>query len=194
MTDLIRIVDYCALEVGRQHAGYDHVAPMVDAWILAMQKYHSQIETVNPVFDLYDIQQFAGIIEDKNRGFRQFPVNVGGNEKLRYDRVPRALEQLVEAWFDGSYIGYANDEHTIDRLIADIVSEAYYTKSQARRVQELLKSQTTPTAADVWYKEFEDIHPFVDGNGRTGKILYNWLNGTLKVPTIPFNWWGIANP
>lgn len=48
----------------------------------------------------------------------------------------------------------------------------------------------------VWYKEFEMIHPFRDGNGRTGKVLYNMLNGTLLAPEFPPNPWGqdIINP
>jgi hypothetical protein len=31
---------------------------------------------------------------------------------------------------------------------------------------------------EEWYQEFETIHPFNDGNGRVGAIIYNYLLGS----------------
>lgn len=48
--------------------------------------------------------------------------------------------------------------------------------------------------ADDFYLEFEVIHPFGDGNGRTGKILHNWLLGTLEDPVLVTDYFGGGNP
>lgn len=64
-----------------------------------------------------------------------------------------------------------------------------------RRMKRFFKMLPNMTPEEA-YLAFEEIHPFVDGNGRVGKILFFYLRNEMETPShdvVP-NPWGIANP
>lgn len=91
---------------------------------------------------------------------------------------------ISDGW-ETSLIGSPYEE--IERHLALLV-ESYYDGS-------LVPSHALAvTKEDQFYFDYEGVHPFNDGNGRTGKILYNYLRGTMYLPEFPPNFWGISNP
>ncbi len=132
---------------------------------------------------------------------RQFP----GRERdvLEVERYYQALQQM-EKWVEGGqeiteerirklhailYSGrrakptpYRDGQNVIQESGGQIV----YMPPEAADVPSLMKELVTwvrkdsedmpiPVVAGVTHYEFETIHPFFDGNGRTGRMLTTWI-------------------
>lgn len=112
---------------------------------------------------LADVQNIGKLVEPNvnvGPGFRKVDVRVGYDIKLPYQQVPSAMVDLMER---------------INPLKE--VTDSAYPGDYLR---------LTPAK---FFKEYEDIHPWQDGNGRSGVILFNWLNGTLNAPVWAPNFW-----
>jgi Fic family protein len=115
----------------------------------------------------------------------------------RYDRDEKITPEVIRRW--GALIEpdknargfrqtpvYVGFEPKMDWKLIDRAIEGLCEQINLRLINPL----------DA-YREFELIHPFMDGNGRTGKIILNWVNNTLLDPTFPpKDFWGpvISNP
>ena len=141
------------------------------------------------------------------------------DEVERQRAEPPAVCWMLEAWLD-AIRAYERTEPFTIRLGPDLLTLARWAKliepeknrDGFRSYMVRVGSQSCPHPAEVPtlmaqfhaeipartpeenYLAFETIHPFGDGNGRTGKILYNWLKQSLFRPQMPPNFFGCSNP
>jgi hypothetical protein len=85
----------------------------------------------------------------------------------------------------------ANGFRTLNVRVGEFVAPSYTEVPRLLEHLWKLKDLYTP---DEFYVEFEKIHPFVDGNGRVGKILHNWLLGKLNDPILVKDYFGHGLP
>jgi len=153
------------------------------------------------------------------RGNVRFPERLSlsviqyiAEEVERQGRGPIQVSWMADAW---GHAAYTKSWHPTSPTLEDIVEFGrlierdknangirrvpvfigYEEKLKAPLVEYALKSMLEhwkDMSPDQRYYEFETIHPFIDGNGRTGKILYNWES--LERPTMPPNFWNVNNP
>jgi len=105
--------------------------------------------------DLDDLLHIAYLIEP-------------GENSRGYRRIPIAVGGETKA-----------DWRDIPRMVSSLWSVIMDVEPTIGR-----STPSEPLTADDFYVEFENIHPFGDGNGRTGKILHNWILGTLRDPVL----------
>lgn len=179
-TQQLPIIKFCAEECKRQRSGELSVYDMVVAWnyAISFDKQEGMPDSYkHPNISSAFIEYIGRLVEpiDNKKGFRTVPVGVGDGtpfgwiEKAKFPEIPRLLEHLLNAYYSGILDPKADD--------------GWYGINPV-----------SVTAEDEFYFQYEEIHPFLDGNGRSGKIFYNYLKGTLDNPVLPPNFWGGSNP
>ena len=174
------IEGFCHDEVVRQghdtrdwHDGGKRIEYMLDAW------HYAQAEALrSPTLD--DILKLGALVEpDYNRdGFRHQNVYIGD----RMGAYPPYLHQLVELLATRAPEVQPGKVHSGKQFLGWLQIENF--KDQVESI----------TSVDEWYLAYEWIHPFRDGNGRSGKVLHNWLGGTLDDPELVPDYFGGGNP
>ena len=132
-------------------------------------------------------------------------------EVRRQGDTPWHVYRMYDAWMQATDIDSLTLTHNDIRNIARLIDEANDDGYRNGKVwvggEEKIGHEAIHAAMTDWlehqdklspielYKWFEDIHPFFDGNGRTGKVIYNWLNGSMWNPVWPEDLYGgIENP
>lgn len=53
-------------------------------------------------------------------------------------------------------------------------------------LEELLNSIDEGSSAFLVHQAYEKLHPFMDGNGRSGRVLWLWMAGSIKKAPLGF--------
>lgn len=102
----------------------------------------------------------------------------------------RDLEHPLQPKYQGFYRnipvyigGHMGLHHTLIRH--DM--EALFEKLNDRRHQLPVSDEARAGWAKRLHVEFERIHPFVDGNGRMGRMILNWHRIRIGLPVLVIN-------
>ena len=93
--------------------------------------------------------------------------------------IVRSLAYIVEP--EKNQFGY----RTVAVHFANF-SFAIPAENIPRAMETLFEASNELDATEI-YREFQKIHPFLDGNGRVASLLYNLKNNTLDRPEAPTN-------
>lgn len=150
---------------------------MTNAWHYAQGRAHN-------LPTLEDVLKLGALVEPKHNaeGFRHQNVYIGNRLGVFSPYLSECVELLTARAGDvepGKSRRYAQG-----KILPDILTVENFKFQVVEQVETI----------DDWYLAFEWIHPFRDGNGRTGKILHNWLNGALDDPVLVPDYFGGGNP
>lgn len=115
------------------------------------------------ILKLHKILMLHQPLKPNERGYwRKRPVYIGGREGMAYGQIPSAMAQWLDAVKN---------------------TEIFKTARQFTEV-EINKLPIIEERIKNNHVEYERIHPFIDGNGRTGRMLLNWQRLKAGLPLL----------
>ena len=112
------------------------------------------------------IMEWGGGLDDRNVRFRKVPIYIGGEARRNQDRINDQMDHFCQVFAE------------------------YFNCPEGDEVEDVWSVPYMKVNPDRLYEWFERIHPFMDGNGRTGHLLWAFamtrLNGVWP-RTLPSN-------
>lgn len=106
----------------------------------------------------------------------------------------RAFPTVRDVYLMGKLVEPGANFDGLRKIRVTVNGERLPEPEQIPRLLEKLWEARILYTPDEFYVEFERVHPFVDGNGRTGKILHNWILGKLEDPVLVADYFGRGVP
>ena len=114
-----------------------------------------KVITTHDILKIHKILMLHQNLLPNEKGyFRECAVYIGGRQGLRYDQIPTAIEHWLMNLMDAVENG--------------------------KKESEIWKEKITKEHHII----YEEIHPWIDGNGRTGRIFMNWERMMLGLPIL----------
>lgn len=150
----------------------DSLNQAIKAWTYLVDEDRLSIETM--------LQTHKILMEGKLRSqdlgvFRKRSIRISGREGKSWYELPELTENWV--WSVNEMTSSHGQSYGVPFLfLEDDISGSVYPRANARGFLEtVIKKQ---------HVDFEVIHPFVDGNGRMGRILMNWTRIKVGLPIL----------
>lgn len=114
-----------------------------------------KVMTTGLILKVHKILMLNQPLQPDERGyFRKVPVWIGGKEGIQANRIPEEIVQWTK---------------NVNDLIRGGKKESDIFKERVSKIQHI---------------EYERIHPFIDGNGRTGRMFMNWTRLRIGLPVL----------
>lgn len=169
----------------KEHDGGVRVRGMRSAWEFARQ----QAEYGPDMNDLLSLGKYIEPGVNSAQGFRLHNVYIGDNIGAPPGLISQMINYLLLRVDDTAPLRGRQGPHAEE--YRSLWRYSFDNDSILKKFAEFTRQIVT---ADDWYLCFQAIHPFGDGNGRTGKVLHNWLLGSLDEPVLVDDYFNSGNP